>query len=160
MRFSFPRLGKYKAEQYDGSTNTFKPNPDLTLTVTVDETFDHDHRVVNTRGGSEGRFTFSTADSGDHRICFTPSHVTSSGRLSNGQAVGGVKLTLDLATGETSAIESSDKGKIGDILQKVKDLNARLMDIRREQVFQRVSLTPMRREKPQRRPFWIRMHEG
>lgn len=53
--------------------------------------------------------------------------------------MGGVKLTLDLAIGETSAIESTDKGKIQDIVQKVKDLNGRLQDIRREQVFQRVS---------------------
>ena len=54
--------------------------------------------------------------------------------------MGGIKLTLDLAIGETSAIESKDKGKINDIVQKVKDLNGRLQDIRREQVFQRVSL--------------------
>jgi hypothetical protein len=54
--------------------------------------------------------------------------------------MGGIKLTLDLAIGETSAIESTDKGKINDIVQKVKDLNGRLQDIRREQVFQRVSL--------------------
>lgn len=47
-------------------------------------------------------------------------------------------MTLDLAIGETSAIESTDKGKIQDIVQKVKDLNGRLQDIRREQVFQRV----------------------
>ena len=47
-------------------------------------------------------------------------------------------MTLDLAIGETSAIESKDKGKIDDIVQKVKDLNGRLQDIRREQVFQRV----------------------
>jgi hypothetical protein len=53
--------------------------------------------------------------------------------------MGGIKLTLDLAIGETSAIESTDKGKINDIVQKVKDLNGRLQDIRREQVFQRVS---------------------
>ena len=53
--------------------------------------------------------------------------------------MGGIKLTLDLAIGETSAIESQDKGKINDIVQKVKDLNGRLQDIRREQVFQRVS---------------------
>lgn len=53
--------------------------------------------------------------------------------------MGGIKLTLDLAIGETSAIESTDKGKIQDIVQKVKDLNGRLNDIRREQVFQRVS---------------------
>jgi hypothetical protein len=44
-----------------------------------------------------------------------------------------------LAIGETSAIESEDKGKIQDIAQKVRDLNGRLQDIRREQVFQRVS---------------------
>lgn len=36
-------------------------------------------------------------------------------------------------------IESSDKGKMGEIAQKVKDLNGRLVDIRREQMFQRVS---------------------
>lgn len=48
-------------------------------------------------------------------------------------------MTLDLAIGETSAIESTDKGKISDMVQKVKDLNGRLQDIRREQVFQRVS---------------------
>lgn len=111
------------------------------MSVTVDETFDHDHRVINTKGSSDGRFTFSAADSGEHRICFTPSHVTTGGWLSSGQSVGGVKLTLDLATGETSQVESADKGKISDIVQKVKDLNAKLLDIRREQVFQRVSLS-------------------
>ena len=47
-------------------------------------------------------------------------------------------MTLDLAIGETSAIESTDKGKIQDIVKRVKDLNGRLQDIRREQVFQRV----------------------
>lgn len=109
------------------------------MTVTVDEVFDHDHRVVNTKGSSEGRFTFSAADSGDHRICFTPSHVGAMGWLAGGMPVGGVKVTLDLATGDTSTIESTDKGKISDIVQRVKDLNAKLHDIRREQIFQRVS---------------------
>ena len=52
--------------------------------------------------------------------------------------MGGIKLSLDLAIGETSQIESTDKSKIADIVTKVKDLNGRLQDIRREQVFQRV----------------------
>jgi hypothetical protein len=51
-------------------------------------------------------------------------------------------LTLDIAIGETSAIESSDKGKLEDIANRVKDLNMRLQDIRREQVFQRVCRPP------------------
>lgn len=110
--------------------------------MAVEETFHNDHRVVNTRGSSEGRFTFSAAESGDHRICFTPAHAgTNGGWLASGMPVGGIKLSLDLATGETSQIESADKGKLSDIVQRVKDLNARLHDIRREQVFQRVRLS-------------------
>jgi hypothetical protein len=56
-----------------------------------------------------------------------------------GQEMGGIKIDLDMAIGETSQIESTDKGKMEDIVGKVKDLNGRLNDIRREQVFQRVS---------------------
>lgn len=103
------------------------------------EVFDNDHRVVSQRGSSAGRFTFSAADAGEHRICFTPS--SSSGRqgwLSALHPNGGIKLSLDLAIGESSEIESTDKGKMEDISQRVRDLNARLQDIRREQVFQRV----------------------
>lgn len=51
---------------------------------------------------------------------------------------GGIRLTLDVAIGETSVIDSSDKEKLNDLATRVKDLNARLNDIRREQVFQRV----------------------
>lgn len=47
-------------------------------------------------------------------------------------------MKLDLVIGETGQIESSDKDKLQDIASRVKDLNARLHDIRREQVFQRV----------------------
>lgn len=103
------------------------------------EVFNADHRVVSQRGSASGRFTFTAADSGEHKICFTPSSTRPSGWLSSGNPVGGVKLTLDMAIGETSAIESADKDKIQDIVAKVKDLNGRLLDIRREQVFQRVS---------------------
>jgi hypothetical protein len=53
--------------------------------------------------------------------------------------MGGIKIDLDMAIGETSQIESTDKGKLEDIVGKVKDLNSRLNDIRREQIFQRVS---------------------
>lgn len=56
--------------------------------------------------------------------------------------MGGVKLTLDMAIGATSKIESDDKGKMEGIVGKVKELNGRLMDVRREQVFQRVRAEP------------------
>jgi hypothetical protein len=51
-------------------------------------------------------------------------------------------LSLDMAIGATSKIESDDKGKIEGIVGKVRELNGRLMDIRREQIFQRVRSEP------------------
>lgn len=98
------------------------------------------HRIVGQRGGATSKFTFTAHEAGDHKICFTPS--SNSGRsswLSSSSPNGGIRLTLDLAIGESSSIESKDKGKLEDIVTRVKDLNARLTDIRREQVFQRVS---------------------
>lgn len=71
-------------------------------------------------------------------LCFIPSSTSGrSGWLSQHSANGGIRLTLDLAIGDSSQIESSDKDKLQDIATRVKDLNARLQDIRREQVFQR-----------------------
>jgi p24 family protein alpha len=91
------------------------------------------------RGQSSGKFHFSAAQAGDHKICFTPN--SSSGRsswLSTSQPNGGIKLTLDLVIGETNEIHSTDKNKLEDITTRVRDLNARLKDIKREQIFQRV----------------------
>ncbi|KAI9643126.1 emp24p/erv25p- protein [Ciborinia camelliae] len=131
-------VGHYIAEEYDEARKEWSKHDNLVIYITVDEIFDNDHRVVFQTGSTEGRFTFTAADSGDHKICFTP-HSTSGATkwLSALHPEGGIKFTLDMAIGETSQIESNDKGKINDIVQKVKDLNGRLQDIRREQVFQR-----------------------
>lgn len=109
----------------------------MKVLITVDETFDNDHRVVSKRDGPSGRFTFSAADAGQHKICFTPETDVATGGWLSGPA-GAVRLTLDLAIGETSKIETEDKDKMKDIVQRIKDLNSRLHDIRREQVYQRV----------------------
>ena len=131
--------GHYDAFVWDDQTSTYQAKPDVGVFITVEETFDNNHRVVAQRGSSKGRFTFSAADSGEHRLCFTPQNVQSSGGwLSNTGIHGTVKFHLDMAIGETSKIESTDKGKIDDIVQKVRDLNSRLQDIKREQIFQRV----------------------
>lgn len=104
--------------------------------LNAQETFANDHRVVNQKGANKGRFTFTAAESGEHRICFLATN-PSSGSSWFGHPEG-VRLHLDLAIGDTSEIESKDKDKINDLVQRVRDLNARLHDIKREQVFQRV----------------------
>lgn len=91
-------------------------------------------------GSSAGKFHFVAHEAGDHKICFMPS--STSGRpawLSTSTPNGGIKLKLDMVIGSSSEIESSDKNTLADITTRVKDLNNRLNDIRREQVFQRVS---------------------
>jgi len=128
-------VGQYKAEEWQQNINGYSDNNQLALLITVDETFDNDHRIVNQKGSNKGRFTFTASDAGEHRICFWASHQSNSGWFSNHP--NGVRLHLDLAIGETSEIESKDKDKIADIVQRVKDLSGRLQDIRREQVFQR-----------------------
>lgn len=131
--------GHYSALQWNDQSRSYGENRDMGIFITVDEIFDHDHRVISQKGSASGKFTFSAADSGEHRICFQPTNVPSAqGWLHHGAAAGNIKLTLDMTTGETSKIESSDKAKLDSIVGKVQDLNARLKDIRREQVFQRV----------------------
>ncbi|KAF1983052.1 putative endosomal cargo receptor [Aulographum hederae CBS 113979] len=131
-------VGHFEALHFIEQTKTYETDPDLGIYISVEETFDNYHRIVSQRGSSKGRFTFSAADSGEHRICFTATGASAKqGWLMGGEPAGGVKFSLDMAIGETSNIESTDKGKIQDLQQKVKDLNSRLQDIRREQVFQR-----------------------
>ncbi|KAK3381269.1 emp24/gp25L/p24 family/GOLD-domain-containing protein [Podospora didyma] len=131
-------VGHYTAEEWDDQRQAWWKHDGISIYISVDEVFDNEHRVVSQRGGAGGKFTFTAAEAGDHKICFTPS--SNSGKstwLSMTHPNGGIRLTLDVAIGETSAIESSDKDKIQDLATRVKDLNARLQDIRREQVFQR-----------------------
>ncbi|PLN75477.1 emp24/gp25L/p24 family/GOLD-domain-containing protein [Aspergillus taichungensis] len=126
--------GKYSTEVINTKTNTYGVDAGLKVLITVDEVFDNDHRVVSKRDNHAGRFTFSAADAGLHKICLTPETNVAAWMAG---APGALRVTLDMAIGETSKIETEDKGKIQDIVQKVKDLNGRLQDIRREQVFQR-----------------------
>ncbi|KAL9946440.1 hypothetical protein ACHAO5_003872 [Verticillium nonalfalfae] len=131
-------VGHYTAEEWDDRINNWAKHDGISIYITVDELFDNDHRVVSQRGAAAGKFTFSAADAGDHQLCFTPSSTSGrSGWLSQSSHNGGIRLTLDLAIGETSRIESADKDKLQDVATRIKDLNARLQDIRREQVFQR-----------------------
>ena len=118
------------------------PNVEFKVRITVDEVFDNYNSVVKQLGAAQGKFTFTTADAGEHRLCFAPSRAVVGGMHlggEHGRPVGTVKLSIDLAVGETSKIERTDKGKMQDIAGRVRDLKSRLEDIRKEQVFQRVS---------------------
>ncbi|KAK7612786.1 putative endosomal cargo receptor [Phyllosticta citricarpa] len=142
-------VGHYNMEHWDHNVRAYVADPNIQAYISVEETFDNDHRIVSQRSAAKGRFTFSAADSGEHRICLSPIGAqATAGAIFGGMSAGSVRLTIDMAIGATSQIESNDKGKLQDLQQKVRDLNARLQDIRREQVFQRVSSDMVSHRKP------------
>ena len=136
--------GEYTAEAWSPQSRSYSSPNDLYIYINVDEVFDSNHRVVSKQGSAKGRFTFTSADAGEHRLCFQPTGPAAAAGggswMAGGAVLGGIKFELDLAIGESSHLESADKSKMDNIVEKTKDLNARLQDIRREQVFQRVSL--------------------
>ncbi|KAK9386919.1 emp24/gp25L/p24 family/GOLD-domain-containing protein [Lipomyces mesembrius] len=127
-------VGFYNAEEFVPETNVFVQPATLGVQITVEEVFDNNHRVVNQRGAANGKFTFTAADSGEHRICFQ-TNVGGSGWFSR-QAV---RVNLDIAVGETGILakDHTKSEQFTTLVEKVQELNHRLADIKREQIFQR-----------------------
>jgi hypothetical protein len=122
-------VGTYKAEEWSDAQQQYIENTQLGIQITVEE-LPHNHRIVNQRGPSKGRFTFTTAESGDHAICL---QTNSSNWFSSSQT----KLHLDMVFGDSPNEEENDREHFSDLEQRVRDLNNRVTDIRREQSYQR-----------------------
>jgi p24 family protein alpha len=88
------------------------------------------HTVVKTKGPSDGRFTFTSHESGDHSICISTNYTS---WFSNTH----IRLYLDIVVGTTKPDVDHDRGHISQLAAKVRDLNLKLEDIRREQQYQR-----------------------
>lgn len=67
-----------------------------------------------------------------------------------------VRMHLDIAVGEAKVDEEGEREHVKDLASKVRDLNSRLADIRREQQFQREREAEFRElsEKTNSRAVW------
>lgn len=88
------------------------------------------HNVVKTRGPSDGRFTFTSHEAGDHSMCLSTNY---SSWFSNTH----IRLYLDIVVGSTRPDVEHDRSHVSELAAKVRDLNQKLEDIRREQQYQR-----------------------
>jgi p24 family protein alpha len=88
------------------------------------------HVVVNTKGPSESRFTFTSHEAGDHSICLSTNYTS---WFSNTH----IRLYLDIVVGTTRPDVDHDRSHVSELAAKVRDLNQKLEDIRREQQYQR-----------------------
>ena len=82
--------------------------------------------VVRTKGPHDSRFTFTSHESGDHAIC-----------LSSWGTQTHIRLYLDVVVGSTKPDREHDRSHVSELSAKLRDLNQKLEDIRREQQYQR-----------------------
>jgi hypothetical protein len=138
-------VGWYKLEIRDPDSDVFYPPRDKETTgvlIDLEETFASNHRLVHQKGSSNGKFTFSALDGGEHRICFTPrSFLTKKwyGNHPDSLALKDLyfqegRITLDFVIGD-STLDSEHISPVTSLFEHVSRLNDKLIDIRREQLF-------------------------
>lgn len=88
------------------------------------------HNVVKTKGPSDGRFTFTSHEAGDHSICLSTNYTSWFSSTH-------IRLYLDVVVGSTKADAEHDRSHVSELASKVRDLNQKLEDINREQQYQR-----------------------
>jgi len=121
--------GHYRALEWSEEKHAYHENQELGIIVEVTE-MHSDEPLVRTRGPFDGRFTFTAHDSGDHTICLSTNY-------SSWFSSTHIRLYLDVAVGSSKPNTEQDRTHVSEIASKVRDLNQKLEDIRREQQYQR-----------------------
>ncbi|KAG9098305.1 emp24p/erv25p- protein [Ceratobasidium sp. UAMH 11750] len=122
--------GHYRALEWDDKENKYATHDSLGIQVDIEEVHSG-HRVTRTRGPSEGRFTFTSHESGDHSICLSTNYT--SGWFSNTH----IRMYLDINVGAAKANADHDRDHVTEMADKIRELNHKLAEIRREQQYQR-----------------------
>ncbi|KAG7443692.1 uncharacterized protein BT62DRAFT_902887 [Guyanagaster necrorhizus] len=121
--------GHYRALEWSEPQQTYISDDKLGIHVDVDEV-ESGESVVRTKGPSEGRFTFTSHDAGDHSICLSTNYTSWFSSTH-------IRLYLDIVVGNTKGNIEQDRSHVSELAAKVRDLNQKLEDIRREQQYQR-----------------------
>ncbi|KAF9940059.1 emp24p/erv25p- protein [Mortierella antarctica] len=122
--------GVYHAEEWNEEAQKFVTNKDVKLEVTAEE-MPAGNSVYNHKLSSQGTFKFTSAESGEHIICFTTSNA---GWFSSTK----IRLTLDMAVRDLldDATEASEDS-LSELALRVRELNHKVADMRREQLYLR-----------------------
>jgi hypothetical protein len=127
-------VGKYKTQLYDNGRQAWLPSsPGIGMHVEVKNPF---NKVMLSRHYSaEGRFTFTSHDSGEHVICIG----TNTTRWFGGSKL---RVHLDLQIGEQAVNypEIAAREKLGELQLRIRQLLDQIEQITKEQVYQRVNI--------------------
>ncbi|CAM0139976.1 emp24p/erv25p-related protein [Umbelopsis sp. WA50703] len=122
-------FGEFKAEEYSDQQGKWIINPETQIQILVEE-LPQGNVIVHQKGSASGRFTFTSSDSGDHSICLS---ATSNAWFSSTRT----RLHLDMDIGDPTDHVQDHTETLGDLESRVRELNQRVQDIRREQSYQR-----------------------
>lgn len=96
----------------------------IKLTITVDETFDNDHRVLIQKNSHTGDFTFTALETGEHRICIKPTYSTMDAKL---------RIFMELDISNMLSLDSKRTIQVRSLKERVLQLTERLERIRTQQ---------------------------
>lgn len=121
-------VGKFAVYEFDENLNDYVENNDnLKVEITVDETFDNNHRVVSQKNSPIGQFTFTSIDSGEHKFCITPKHTNWSKKSKH-------RIFFDLIVGDAKPlVDSKRDSDVSYLTLKTNELIKKLNNIKREQ---------------------------
>lgn len=122
--------GHYRAIQWDNEEKIYVKNEEIGMNIEVHEVSSGD-TIVKTLGPSEGKFTFTSHEAGDHTICL------SSNQSSTWFSSSHIRLYLDVTVGAIRHDVDKDRAHATKLSDKLRDLNDKLEEIRREQQYQR-----------------------
>ncbi|KAI9363980.1 emp24/gp25L/p24 family/GOLD-domain-containing protein [Zopfochytrium polystomum] len=124
-------IGTFSSASWSDRGEKYEENAKLSILIHVDHT-ETQHRLVSQTGQAKGRFTFTSSDAGEHKICISAEN--SGGWFGSPKT----KLTLDLMFGDvTHDVTSSKKVAANDLAQTVRDIKERAIAILKEQQYQR-----------------------
>ncbi|KAF9186284.1 emp24p/erv25p- protein [Haplosporangium sp. Z 767] len=122
--------GVYAAEEWNDDKQMFVSNKDVQLEVVVEE-MPSGNRVFGQKLSPKGTFKFTSAESGEHNICLFTS---TAGWFSSTK----IRLTFDMSIRDIMEDATEhDEGTLSELALRVRELNQKVGEIRREQIFLR-----------------------
>ncbi|KAL1924780.1 uncharacterized protein VTP21DRAFT_4434 [Calcarisporiella thermophila] len=123
-------VGKYKIEDWSEAQKSFVSNPEIGVEINVEETRGK-HNVLALKAASEGKFTFTTAGTGEHSLCFASNRTS---WWNNNRMRFHLNFNVER---QTFSEEFDHKQQLNDFVARLQELRDRVEDIRREQAYQR-----------------------
>ncbi|KAG0047102.1 emp24p/erv25p- protein [Gryganskiella cystojenkinii] len=122
-------IADYEAQEWDEDRQTFVDNPAIALEAIAEEL--NGNRIFSQKIPRKGQFKFTSAESGEHAICIFAS--TASWFSSTK-----TRVNFELTIRDMHDLASEAKeGTLSDLAQRVRELNLKVADIRREQSYLR-----------------------